>query len=353
MPEPHTPIVEQKPFARAHGRVAVQHGPDKSPLAGAGVRAEQESDSALEPLRQELAGRVRRSALEQQQINATAIPGLETFRSETSTSCVSTVYTPSLAFIVQGAKSVNFGDRELTYGPLSYLVSSVHMPVLGRIVHASSDEPYLALKVDVDPQEVSNLVLELGSQLPLDAAEAEACPEASCGLCLARMDRGMLDAVNRLMSLLDSPRDVPILAPLARREIIYRALIGEMGARMRKFAVADSQVHRVSRVIAVLKDRYTDSLRVKDLAEEVNMSESALFHTFKQVTRMSPLQFQKKLRLHEARRLMLSEGLEAATASYRVGYESPSHFSREYSRLFGAPPRADVIKLRGEQSVSA
>ncbi|WP_202980240.1 AraC family transcriptional regulator [Marinobacter fonticola] len=289
---------------------------------------------------------------EDQKIQQTTVPGLEIFRSDSPTSCVSSVYDPSLCFLVQGQKTVNFGDRELVYEPLSYLVTSVHIPVLGRIVTASPDEPYLAMKITVDPQEVSNLVLEMGSQLKFDP-EADACPESACGLCLAHMDKGMLDAVNRLTSLLDAPHDIPVLAPLARREIIYRALIGEMGPRMRKFAVADSSVHRVSRVIAVLKDRYTESLRVKDLAEQVNMSESALFHTFKQVTRMSPLQFQKKLRLHEARRLMLSEGLEAATASYRVGYESPSHFSREYSRLFGAPPRADVIKLRGEQWMPA
>ena len=124
-----------------------------------------------------------------------------------------------------------------------------------------------------------------------------------------------------------------------------------MGPRMRKFVAADSQANRISRVISTLRGRYTEPLRVKELAEEANMSESTLFHSFKQVTRMSPLQFQKKLRLYEARRLMLTEGLEAATASYRVGYESPSHFSREYSRMFGAPPKADVLKLRGEQQV--
>lgn len=309
-------------------------------------------DTELERLRLKLVDNMLRAVPVDRQLCKTAIPGLEMVGSDSSTSCVSSVYDPSLAFIVQGSKSVNFGDRELVYGPLSYLVSSVHMPVLGRVIDASEEAPYLAMKITVEPQEVSNLVMEMGSRLPLDAA-AEACPEASCGLCLARMDLGMLDAVTRLTSLLDSPEDIGVLTPLIRREIIYRALIGEMGARMRKFAVADSQVHRVSRVIEVLKVRFTESLRVKDLAGEVNMSESALFHTFKQVTRMSPLQFQKKLRLHEARRLMLSEGLEAATASYRVGYESPSHFSREYSRLFGAPPRADVIKLRGEQRTTA
>ena len=169
---------------------------------------------------------------------------------------------------------------------------------------------------------------------------------------MAQVDLGILDAMTRLVRLIDSPADARVLAPLIQREIIYRALIGEMGSRMREFVSADSQSNRISKVIAVLKDRFAEPLRVRELAEDVNMSESTLYHSFKQVTRMSPVQFQKKLRLHEARRLMLSEGLEAATASYRVGYESPSHFSREYSRMFGAPPRADVIKLRGETRLS-
>lgn len=280
-------------------------------------------------------------------VHTTNVPGLELFRSDSPTSCSSSVYEPCLCFMVQGSKSVSFGDRELVYQPLTYMVSSVHLPVLGRIDHATPEFPYLALKLVLDPKEISNLVLELGNQLP-NLAELEECSEGSCGLCLASMDTGMLDAVTRLTGLLDSPNDIAVLAPLVRREIIYRTLIGDMGPRMRRFVMADSSAHRVSRVIALLKDRYTEALRVKELADEVNMSESALFHTFKQVTRMSPLQFQKKLRLHEARRLMLSEGLEAASASYRVGYESPSHFSREYSRLFGAPPRADITKLRGE-----
>ncbi len=191
------------------------------------------------------------------------------------------------------------------------------------------------------------MVLQLGDKAPSIDPYRD-CPEVECGLCMSTMDAAMQGAIYRLLSLLDAPEDVPILAPLARRELIYRALIGEMGPRMRKFAATDSQAYRISKVIAALKDRYTQPLRIRDLAESVNMSESSLYHSFKQVTRMSPLQFQKKLRLHEARRLMVAEGLEAATASYRVGYESPSHFSREYSRLFGAPPRADVIQFRSE-----
>lgn len=279
----------------------------------------------------------------------TALEGLAFMRSDTTTQCVSTLYEPSLAFIVQGRKTVQLGDREIDYCPLSYLVSAVHLPVLGRIVEASPELPYLGIKLAIDIQEVTDLVLELGGKAP----EVNRSPEVSCGLSVARIDQGMLDALNRLVGLVETPADAPILAPLARREILYRALMGEMGSRMRSFARLDSQANRVSRAIAVLKDRYFEPLRIADLARQVNMSESSLYHSFKQVTYMSPLQFQKKLRLHEARRLMLSEGLEAASASYRVGYESPSHFSREYSRMFGAPPRADVSKLRGEQQMPA
>lgn len=293
--------------------------------------------------------RVVRDWTPQEGIQGTAIAGVQLIRSDNPLSCGSSVYEPSLCFVIQGTKSIQLGDREIVYGPLSYLASSVHLPVLGQIVDATPEHPYLAAKLTVDPQEVADLVLELGDPLD-DPDPALSCPEVSCGLCMAEMDENMQNAVLRLLSLLDSPADIPVLAPLARREILYRALIGEMGPRMRKFVATDSQAHRISRVIATLKDRYAQPLRIRELADEANMSESNLYHTFKQVTRMSPLQFQKKLRLYEARRLMLAEGLEAATASYRVGYESPSHFSREYSRLFGAPPRADVNKLRGERA---
>lgn len=279
----------------------------------------------------------------------TDIPGLDLFRVDAPTPCMSTVYEPSLCVIAQGRKTVQLGDREIVYGALTYMVSSVDLPVNGRVVDASPEHPFLAVKININPAEVADLVLQLGDAAP--PGEPMDCPYSGCGLCVAQVDLGILDAMTRLVALLDSPTDARILAPLIQREIIYRALRGEMGARMREFVSADSQQNRISRVISVLKDRFAEPLRVRELAEDVNMSESTLYHSFKQVTRMSPLQFQKKLRLHEARRLMLSEGLEAATASYRVGYESPSHFSREYSRMFGAPPRADVVKLRGETRI--
>lgn len=275
----------------------------------------------------------------------TAIEGLMLSRHDSPKACEPCTYTPALGFVVQGSKSVQVGDKELVYGPLTYVACSVHLPVRSRIVKASEDEPYLSFKISLDPQEITELILESGGQVQ----HQDDCPELTCGLSMAQMDEGMQVAISRLLALLESPTDIPVLSPLVRREIIYRALNSELGPRIRKFAATDSQAHRVSQVITTLHNSYTQPLRISELAEAANMSESSLFHTFKKVTRMSPLQFQKKLRLHEARHLMLAEGLDAASASYRVGYESPSQFSREYSRMFGAPPRTDVTKLRSER----
>ena len=282
----------------------------------------------------------------------TPVDGLTLFRADSPMSCTSAVYEPCLGFIVQGSKSLQFGDREIIVGPLSFIAASVHLPVAGNLLDASPESPYLGIKLTLDPQEITDLVLDLGDRAPV-AEEDFNCDESSCGMRVAQMDRGIVDALDRLVRMVEAPADAPILAPMVRRELLYRALMTDMGPHLRKLAVSESQANRISRVIAVLKDRFSEPLRVSELAEGANMSESSFYHSFKQVTRMSPLQFQKKLRLHEARRLMLTEGLEAASASYRVGYESPSHFSREYSRMFGAPPRADVNKLRGEQRIPA
>lgn len=274
---------------------------------------------------------------------STSIPGVDVFRKDSPSHFVSTVYEPALCLIAQGSKTVKLGDKEILYGPLTYMIATVELPVIGQVVEASKEEPYLAIKMAIDSKEVADVVLELGDEHPV---KQEKCP---CGLSITPVDYGILDAMTRLAKLLDASADARFLAPLIKREVIYRALVGEMGAWMRHFVKTDSQAYRISRVIKELKARFAEPLRVSELADNANMSESALYHTFKEVTRMSPVQYQKKLRLHEARRLMFSEGLEASTASFKVGYESPSHFSREYSRMFGAPPRTDVMKLRGEE----
>lgn len=300
-------------------------------------------------LPQQLSNIARRWAPLPQELQDTAIAEVQLIRADAATSFCSAVYEPCLCFVIQGSKTIQLGDKEIVYSGPSYMASAVHLPVLGRIDHATPEHPYLAVKVSVDPQEVAGLILELGDKAP-PAGHDAICSEIDCGLSSAPMDARMQGALYRLLSLLDSPEDIKVLAPLARRELIYRALMGGMGPRMRRFAATDSQANRISRVIYALKENFAQPLRIRELAAAANMSESTLYHSFREVTRMSPLQFQKKLRLHEARRLMLTEGLEAATASYRVGYESPSHFSREYSRMFGAPPRADVSQLRGEHA---
>ena len=280
-----------------------------------------------------------------EELQDTAIAEVQLVRADAPTSFHCAVYEPCLCFVIQGSKTVLLGDKEIVYTGPSYMASAVHLPVVGRIDHATPERPYLAVKVAVNPQEVAGLILELGDTAP-PAGNDAICPEMDCGLKSAPMDSRMQSALHRLLSLLDAPEDIKVLSPLARRELIYRALMGAMGPHMRRFTTSDSQANRIARVIYALNEHYAQPLKIRELAAVANMSESTLYHSFRQVTRMSPLQFQKKLRLHEARRLMLAEGLEAATASYRVGYESPSHFSREYSRMFGAPPRADVSQLR-------
>jgi len=280
-----------------------------------------------------------------EELQDTAIAEVQLVRADAPTSFHCAVYEPCLCFVIQGSKTVLLGDKEIVYTGPSYMASAVHLPVVGRIDHATPERPYLAVKVAVNPQEVAGLILELGDTAP-PAGNDTICPEMDCGLKSAPMDSRMQSALYRLLSLLDTPEDIKVLSPLARRELIYRALMGAMGPHMRRFTASDSQANRIARVIYALNEHYAQPLKIRELASVANMSESTLYHSFRQVTRMSPLQFQKKLRLHEARRLMLAEGLEAATASYRVGYESPSHFSREYSRMYGAPPRADVSQLR-------
>ena len=246
---------------------------------------------------------------------------------------------PALCILAEGNKTLFLGDERYTYDPLHYMVVSVTLPITGAMLDASPQNPCLGLRLDIDPAEISQLIAQSGPMLVPSMASGR-------GLFVERSDVPLLDALLRLVRLLDSPRDIAVLAPLVRRELLYRVLRGPQGHRLYEIALANSQTHRVCQAIAWLNQHYQQPLRIEDLAREVNLSTSTLHHRFKAVTSMSPLQYQKQLRLQEARRLMLNDGIEAAVAGYRVGYESPSQFSREYSRLYGAPPIRDVARLR-------
>ena len=272
-------------------------------------------------------------------VTATGFDPLSLIRSSQPSMIVPTVYQPSVCLVVQGRKRALLGDEVFHYGPLHYLVVSVTLPVMGQVVEATPEQPYLCLRIGLDADEIGRLLMEIGPRPPTPGS-------ADRGLYVARVSEPLLDAVLRLVRLLDTPADLRVLAPIALREIYYRLLTGELGHRLIDVTEGGGQAHRVARAIDWLKQHYASPLRIEALADAVHMSPSALHHRFKAVSGMSPLQFQKQLRLHEARRLMFAEGVDCAAAGHRVGYESPSQFSREYRRLFGAPPRQEIARLR-------
>ena len=271
-------------------------------------------------------------------LHACALPGVTLVRSSAPTMPMPTIYTPSVCLVTQGRKRASLGDRTFIYGAGDYLVASVDLPIVGTVIEASADAPYLCLQIDLDVAVLSELAL----------ADRHPGPPAQPGTGL--MINGVTDALacacQRLLSLLDSPGDIAALAPLATREILYRLLTGPTADMMRHIALADGSLVRVARAIGWIKDHYDQPLSIETLAAEASMSSSALHAHFKAVTTMSPLQYRAQLRLQEARRLMVSEGTDAAQAGFRVGYESPSQFSREYRRCFGAAPASDAGKLR-------
>lgn len=274
----------------------------------------------------------------------TAIADLRLYRSSAPSDLVAVVYEPALCIVAQGAKEVVLEGEAYRYDPAHSLLVSVDLPVAARVVEASPGRPCLMIRVALDPAVVGELLAD-GPAAPPPGPPAR-------GLAVTPVEPPLLDAVRRLVGLLDSPRDVGPLAPLALREITYRVLTGSQGLRLRQIAAAGAPAHRIARAIRWLKDHFADPLRVEALARHVGMSPSAFHLHFRGVTALSPLQYQKRMRLQEARRLMLGEGLDAAAAGFRVGYDSPSQFSREYRRMFGAPPREDVAALRAESRPS-
>ncbi len=228
------------------------------------------------------------------------------------------------------------------YDPLNYLVVSVTLPLAGKVIEASPDRPYLCLRLDIDPAQICRLIADVS---PIRVPGVRTTGR---GLFLDRIDAPLLDAVLRLLRLLETPDDIAPLAPLAQQEIFYRLLRGEQGQRLHEIAIPDTQTHRISRAIEWLNNHYAEPLSIENLAQMINLSTSALHHRFKSVTAMSPLQYQKQLRLQEARPLLLLENSDVSSIGYKMGYESPSQFSREYSRLFGASPSKDIARLRAQ-----
>ncbi|VVE64964.1 AraC family transcriptional regulator [Pandoraea captiosa] len=241
---------------------------------------------------------------------------------------------PAFAVIAQGEKRLQIGDEHYAYDPMHYLVSSVHLPVVAQVCGASEQAPYLGMRLDLVADDITSLIGD--EHLPPPAPSSTAR-----GLYVNRLDAALLDAVLRLLRLLYTPRDIPILAPMIKREIIYRLLMNGQGVLLRQMALQDSQMNRIANAVRWLRDHYAQPLRVEALAQEVHMSVSSLHHHFKLVTAMSPLQYQKQLRLQEARRLIFAADIAVATAAQAVGYESASQFSREYARVFGEAPLRD------------
>jgi AraC-like DNA-binding protein len=257
------------------------------------------------------------------------------------------VSTPMLAIVVQGRKGAALGEEIYRYGEAQYLVVSVDQPISGFIIEATLDRPYLGFKLDLDPRELCEIIALRTTALakPFSRGIADKKETSVRGFFVSTADASLLDCALRLTRLLDTPQDISILAPMMIREIYYRLLIGEQSEAVRQIATSGSNMQRIAAVIQAIKVDFTKPMRVADLAEQASMSPSSFHHHFKQVTSMSPLQYQKQLRLLEARRLMLAENYNAITAADRVGYESPSQFSREYARLFGAPPIQDIERL--------
>ncbi|SFB06362.1 Helix-turn-helix domain-containing protein [Cohnella sp. OV330] len=269
--------------------------------------------------------------------HTTAIAELCFRRASQESEPTHTVNMPSLYVIAQGSKVATLGGENVRYDSATYMVASVHLPVIGKITHASPQLPYLSLQLTLSP----DVLLEI-----VNKTSPQRSRETGRGILVSASSPLLLDAILRLIQLLDTPKDIPMLAPLFVREIFYRVLQGEQGALLRQFALVGSYAHGISQAIHLINRNFAEPLVIHELAKRVSMSSTSLHKHFKRVTAMSPLQYQKIIRLQTARRLLLTEKLDAATAGFRVGYESPSQFNREYARLFGRPPISDVNHLR-------
>lgn len=296
------------------------------------------SNSRITEIQREVASCIAR-IVSIEGIQNTAIPSLRLARMSAETDIMHFVYEPCLVFIIQGSKTVILGNEIFHCNPLSYLLASVHLPIAGRIIHATRTEPYLCVKLSVNPEQIIDIMQE-SDEVPVDKKDTQR------GLLMNTVQVDVLDALLRLVRLLAVPRDIPMLAPLIIREILYRVLQDEQGYLVKRFALIGRHAQCIAKAIQSINRDFAKPLRVEDLAKSVSMSVSSLHSSFKKITAMSPVQYQKRIRLQEARRLLLTEALSAEEISFQVGYESPSQFSREYARMFGLPPISDIKQLR-------
>lgn len=274
------------------------------------------------------------------------LPGLHLGRLSVPSERIHSVLEPSFCVIAQGSKVVFLGETRYQYDPFNYLLATLELPRASQVLEASKEQPYLSLRLELDPTLVGSVIVEAGHVLPPSNGDVRA-------IDVSPLDADLLDAVVRLVRLVEFPDEARMLMPLITREIIYRLLMGDQGGRLCHMTVSGGYTPNIATAIERLRQGYDQPIRIEQLAQELGMSVSSFHHHFKTVTALSPLQFQKRLRLQEARRLMLGEDLDATSAAYRVGYNDAAHFSREYKSLFGDPPMRDVQRLREETLVSS
>ena len=285
-------------------------------------------------LRAELAARIA-SSVGKQENRITDIPGVSLHRRTSPTRPCRTTYHPGIMVVAQGSKQVNLGPTSFIYDESHFLLTAVDLPIVSWVAAATDEVPCLVLSLRLD----MSMVRELLGREEIHVAEA---PSDSPAMSIGKTTPQFLNACCRLLDLVDSPQDIPFLSGLIQREIVYRVLRGRVGARLRAVATLGDQSHRTARAIAWIAANYAKPLHVEELAQIASMGVSTLHHHFRMLTAMSPLQYQKQLRLQSARNLMLNKGLDAASAAFEVGYESPTQFNREYSRFFGQPPMRDI-----------
>ena len=268
------------------------------------------------------------------------LKGLHLNRASSVMEPLHSVYEPVFCVIAQGSKEVFLRNERYVYDPSHYLLVTAELPLVSHLLEASREQPYLALRLELDPILVGSVMAEVGNVAPQKHTDVKA-------VNVSLLDAGLLDAVVRLVRLLEAPAEAPFLTPLITREIVYRLWMGEQRDRLRHIAAIGGYTPHIAKAIERLNQDFDQPLRIDSIARELGMSVSGFHHHFKAVTAMSPLQFQKRLRLQEARRLMLGQGLDATSVAYRVGYHDASHFNREYKSLFGLPPMRDMERLRG------